>query len=211
MAQYYHVLSQNDKKCIEDLRQYYPNIVENQTVQYVISAEEQRPQLQGQQIIVTSGEQLIVVDSESQSVVIEQPQIYQGATQQQYLDQDSKVKYQESDSQQVYYTEEGSSNSLSASITEQPLQTQNTHQGYYMKEIQENNCGVDSIPDQQIQQPIILNHQIQTAQPTNQLVTATMPKNLHAIHQQRTLDQIRQVPGQIRVRQELQVIYIIDT
>lgn len=198
MAQYYQVLSQNDKKGIESL-QYYSNIVENQTVQYVISGEEKQ-QLQGQQIIVTSGDKLMVVNSESQSVIIEQPQIYQGVVQQQYVDQDTKVKYQASDNQQVYYTEEDNSNSLPA--TDQSIQRQNPRQVYYMKEIQESGGSLDGIVDQK-QQPVILNHQIQQAQIPNQLVTIAMPKNVNVINQQ-----ARQVPGQGPVRPQLQVIYI---
>lgn len=51
MAQYYQVLSQSDKTAVEELRQYYPNIVDNPTVQYVISPEEQQSQpFQGQQV-----------------------------------------------------------------------------------------------------------------------------------------------------------------
>lgn len=203
MAQYYQVLSQNDKNCIEELRQYYPNIVENQTVQYVISPEEQQ-HLQGQQIIVTSGDQLMVVDSESQAVVIEQPQIYQSATQQQYVDQDGKVKYQPSGNQQAYYTDKG--NSLPEPVADQSIPRQNVHQRYYMKGVQENSRVIDSSVDQKIQQPVILNHQIQAAQIANQLVTVSMPKNVHMVQQQGSVDQARQVPGQSPVRQQLQVI-----
>lgn len=50
MAQYYQVLSQSDKNTIEELRQYYPNIIENQNVQYVIHSDDQTQQFQGQQV-----------------------------------------------------------------------------------------------------------------------------------------------------------------
>lgn len=43
MAQYYHVLSQTEKPASEELREFYPSIIDNstQSVQYVIRPNEQ--------------------------------------------------------------------------------------------------------------------------------------------------------------------------
>lgn len=43
MAQYYQVLSQTEKPASEELREYYPSIIDNssQSVQYVIRPNEQ--------------------------------------------------------------------------------------------------------------------------------------------------------------------------
>lgn len=50
MAQYYHVVGQKENiNTVEELRQYYPNLVENQTVQYLIKPDDQN-QFQGQQV-----------------------------------------------------------------------------------------------------------------------------------------------------------------
>lgn len=207
MAQYYQVLSQSDKNSVEELRQYYPNIVENQTVQYVISPEHQQ-HLQGQQIIVTSGDQLMVVDSKSQPIIVEQPQISYQTSGQQYIVQEANVKYQAADNHQVFYTEE-SGHSVDA-VVEQPLQQQNTCQVYYMKDVQENGHPVDAVVDQKIQQPIILNHQLQSKQLTNQAVTINRAKNMHPRQQRPSTEQPRQVPGQSQVRQQLQVMHIFE-
>ncbi|KAF2882208.1 hypothetical protein ILUMI_23975, partial [Ignelater luminosus] len=102
MAQYYQVLSQADKNTIEELRQYYPNIVENQNIQYVIHSEDQTQQFQGQPILLSS-EQVMVIENSGQQVVVDQPGTYQNS---QYMLQDNTVDYQDPRTQQVYYMEE---------------------------------------------------------------------------------------------------------
>ncbi|XP_031345949.1 uncharacterized protein LOC116172807 isoform X2 [Photinus pyralis] len=102
MAQYYQVLSQNEKTTVENLRQYYPNIIENQTVQYVISPEDQQQQFQTQQILVSS-DQVMVIENPPQHVIVDQSAVtYQNP---QYLVQETSGDYQ-SQNQPVYYMEE---------------------------------------------------------------------------------------------------------
>lgn len=50
MAQYFQVVSQPKKPTMEELRQFYPNIVENQNIQYVLQPDEQQTQFQNQQV-----------------------------------------------------------------------------------------------------------------------------------------------------------------
>ncbi|KAF5296827.1 hypothetical protein FQA39_LY12345 [Lamprigera yunnana] len=102
MAQYYQVLSQGDKNTVEELRQYYPNLVENQTVQYVIDPEEQAPQFQTQQILF-SPDHVMVLENQPQHMILEQtPATYQNP---QYAITDNAVEYQNS-TQQLFYMEE---------------------------------------------------------------------------------------------------------
>lgn len=49
MAQYYQVVSEGDN-AIEELRQLYPNVLEDRSVQYVINPEDHQ-QFQPQQVI----------------------------------------------------------------------------------------------------------------------------------------------------------------
>lgn len=85
MAQYYQVLSQGDKVNMENLRQFYPNIVENQGVQYVISHEAQPP-FQDEEVslsfslstsycflfqILVASEKYIVVENNQQRILVD--------------------------------------------------------------------------------------------------------------------------------------------
>lgn len=72
MAQYYQVLTQTDKT-VEELRQFYPNIVENHPVPYVATAEQP---VQEQQIIVSAGVAASPAIIEQQQIQIEtKPQL----------------------------------------------------------------------------------------------------------------------------------------
>lgn len=121
MAQYFQVLSQGgDKSTAEGLRQLYPNLIENQTVQYVINPGDQ--QFQGQQVekcnlyirtvinlnalqIVLSTDQLMVIENQPQHVIVDQSAItYQNP---QYILQENVIDYQDSQpAPQIFYMEE---------------------------------------------------------------------------------------------------------
>lgn len=99
MAQYYHVLSQEDKSS-EEVAQFYPNIDENQTVQYVIASDGTQQQFQGQPVVV-SPEQLMVVEGQGQQVIIDQSQVAYHQPSSYVTIQESPVEFQNQD--QVYY------------------------------------------------------------------------------------------------------------
>lgn len=103
MAQYYQVLSQGDKPNMENLRQFYPNIVENQGVQYVISHDAQ-PAFQDEEVsvqvaffiyivcnyflsqVLVASEKYIVVENSPQSRIVVDPGHYKN---QQYVIQET--------------------------------------------------------------------------------------------------------------------------
>lgn len=179
MAQYFQVLSPNGDKTIEELRQYYPNL------QYVIAPEEN--QFQNQKIIVTSsGEQLMLVNNHSEQIVVDQSSVkFQNTPQQHLVIQGQKVAYQLQENQQVCYAE------VNAPVNKPIMEEQ---------QIQ----SVSSAPVQQLQQPVVLNHQIQQSPMRSQMVAMNMPKSINT--PQRINAEInRPVPGQSQIRQHLQV------
>ncbi|KRT82114.1 hypothetical protein AMK59_4429 [Oryctes borbonicus] len=121
MAQYYQVLSQTEKPASEELREYYPSIIDNssQSVQYVIRPNEQT--FQGSQILISS-DQLMVVDAQPQQLIVDQSQVtFQN---QQYILQDSNVDCREEQTQQrIYYMDETSSQPVEPAQTDQVPQT----------------------------------------------------------------------------------------
>ncbi|GJQ67547.1 hypothetical protein Trydic_g8358 [Trypoxylus dichotomus] len=121
MAQYYQVLSQTEKPTSEELREYYPSIIDNssQSVQYVIRPSEQT--FQGSPILISS-DQLMVVDAQPQQLIVDQSQVtFQN---QQYILQDTNVDCREEQAQQrIFYMDETSSQHVESVQTDQVPQT----------------------------------------------------------------------------------------
>ncbi|KAK9679974.1 Ulp1 protease family, C-terminal catalytic domain, partial [Popillia japonica] len=114
MAQYYHVLSQTEKPAPEELREFYPSIIDNssQSVQYVIRPNEQTYQ----------GSPLMVVDAQPQQLIVDQSQVtFQN---QQYILQESNIDIREGQTQQrIYYMDDTSSQQVESVQPEQVPQT----------------------------------------------------------------------------------------
>lgn len=92
----------------------------------------------------------MVVDSQPQTVVVDQQQVtYQPSPQQQqqFVLQDGSVEFKQPES----------------------------HQVYYMEEMQDSSCHGEVLVEQPVRQPIVLNHQIQQTQVRNQVVTQKSP------------------------------------
>ena len=121
MAQYYRVLSQ-DEKSNEEVAQFYPNLDENQTVQYVIASDGTQQQFQAQPVVVSS-DQLMVVEGQGQQVIIDQSQVAYPPSQ--YVIQDSSgIEFQNNRQQQVYYmtnTQQNQSVIVEQQMTQQPV------------------------------------------------------------------------------------------
>ncbi|KAI4464984.1 sentrin-specific protease [Holotrichia oblita] len=121
MAQYYQVLSQTEKPASEELREFYPSIIDNspQSVQYVIRPNEQT--YQGSPILISS-DQLMVVDAQPQQLIVDQSQVtFQN---QQYILQESNIDIREGQAQQrIYYMDDTSSQQVESVQPEQVPQT----------------------------------------------------------------------------------------
>ncbi|XP_044266946.1 uncharacterized protein LOC123012840 isoform X2 [Tribolium madens] len=119
MAQYYRVLSQDDKSN-EEVAQFYPNLEDNQTVQYVIASDGTQQQFQAQPVVVSSD--LMVVEGQGQQVIIDQSQVaYQSPS---YVIQETSGIDFPNNQQQVYYMTNTSPNHpvvVEQSITQQPV------------------------------------------------------------------------------------------
>ncbi|KAK5646103.1 hypothetical protein RI129_004567 [Pyrocoelia pectoralis] len=162
MAQYYQVLSQNEKNTVADLRQYYPNIIENQTVQYVISPEDQQQQFQTQQILVAS-DQVMVIENPPQHVIVDQSTVaYQNP---QYLIQDNSGEFQSQ--QPVYFMEEVDS-SRQVQVEQQVPQT-----------------APPIVLNHQLQTPVHNQLSLSNNSPKSS-VSVRLPPPLHQIQQPRT-------------------------
>ncbi|EFA03603.1 hypothetical protein TcasGA2_TC013691 [Tribolium castaneum] len=120
MAHYYHVLSQDDKSN-DKVAQFYPNLEENQTVQFVIASDGSQQQFQAQPVVVSS-DQLMVVEGQGQQVIIDQSQVtYQSPP---YVVQETSGIEFPNNQQQVYYMTNTSPNQsvvVEQSINQQPV------------------------------------------------------------------------------------------
>jgi hypothetical protein len=189
MAQYYRVLSQDDKDT-EEVAQFYPNIDENQTVQYVIASDNTQQQFQAQPVVVSS-EQLMVVDGQAQQVIIDQSQVaYQPSS---YVIQDTSGIDFQNNRQPVYYMTNTPSTQpvvIEEPITQQPVVL--NHQLNQIAKVNINSPMHQTCTTTPLNATVIQDKNSAMQQIRNQLKTQTVRQN-NVMNNTRTIQMNQQV------------------